>query len=294
MRSSTFIILSLIVHLLIVAAVALAPTRSIEPLGSEVEVSLGEPAETPGVETAQEVAPVPPATAPVPEPVKAAPVVKATPPAPKKQTVAKKAAPTPTKQATIVEKTDEPTEKIEEAAAPSQAATEELTPEIQNMDEVAKEEAAPVAPVAAIAAKDEDAKTEATSPEATAPGPETQDGGDLGKGGATQAAAVAYTDLKQAKGNTNPVYPLKARKEQRQGQVELVYRVTKDGKVADVQIAKSSGHADLDQAAVRAVSKFKFVPSQEGWAYHPVNFALKGDSAPLPSRLRTAGSEGAE
>jgi periplasmic protein TonB len=84
---------------------------------------------------------------------------------------------------------------------------------------------------------------------------------------------------------------LKARKEGRQGQVELVYRVTKDGRVTDVQIAKSSGHADLDQAAVRAISKFKFVAAQEGWAYHPVNFALKGDSAPLPSRLRTAGSE---
>lgn len=292
MRSSTFIVLSLIVHLLIVAAVALSPSRSIEPLANEVEVSLGEPAETPGVETAEEVAPTPPATAPV---------VKAQPPVAKKQPVAKKAAPAPTKQAAIVEKTDEPVAKIEEAAAPVAAkeeapaeAAEELTPEIQNMDEVAKEEAVQPAPVAAVAAKNEDANTEATSPEATAPGPETQDGGDLGKGGATQAAAVSYTDLKQAKGNANPVYPLRARKEQRQGQVELVYRVTSDGKVTDVQVAKSSGHADLDQAAVRAVSKYRFVASQEGWAYHPVNFTLKGDSAPLPSRLRTAGSEGAD
>jgi hypothetical protein len=69
MRSSTFIIVSLIIHILIVAAVALSPSRRIEPdSGAEVEVSMGEPAETPGVEEAQEVTNTAPATAPAPAP----------------------------------------------------------------------------------------------------------------------------------------------------------------------------------------------------------------------------------
>jgi TonB family protein len=109
----------------------------------------------------------------------------------------------------------------------------------------------------------------------------------LGKGGATQAGAVEYTDLKQTNGNKPPVYPMAARLEKRQGQVELLYRVTKDGHVTEVSVAQSSGSQDLDQEAVRAISKFHFVPGQEGWAKHPVVFSLKGETAALPSRLRS-------
>jgi TonB family protein len=109
---------------------------------------------------------------------------------------------------------------------------------------------------------------------------------NLAQGGASKAGAVSYLDLKQTAGNKAPQYPLQARKDGRQGQVELLYRVTKEGTVTDLQVTKSSGHKDLDQEAVRAVSQFKFVPGQEGWARHPVAFTLKGDTATLPSRLR--------
>jgi protein TonB len=88
-------------------------------------------------------------------------------------------------------------------------------------------------------------------------------------------------------GNKPPRYPLQARKEGREGEVDLLYRVTKEGGVADIQIVRSSGSQDLDQEAVRAIAKFRFVPGQEGWARHPVNFTLKGETAALPSRLRT-------
>ncbi len=277
MRSSTFIILSLIIHIIAVAAVALAPQRTIEPIGGQVEMSVGEPAETAGAVEA-------------PEQVTTSPA-----PAPKLKPVAKKA-PAP-KKAPVVAKQPEPVQEVakteEVAELPpkeevAQEKAEELTPEIQNMDEVAKQESS-------------DEATEAASPEAAPANPEPapeaaqatsaegEGTGDLGKGGATQSQAVAYTELKQDKGNKGPTYPLKARKEMRQGQVDLVYRVTKDGRVTDVQIAKSSGHEDLDQAALKSVSKFRFVPSQEGWAYHPVLFSLKGESTPLPGKLRTAG-----
>lgn len=139
--------------------------------------------------------------------------------------------------------------------------------------------AAPVAAAAAPAAA------------AVGKGDEHKEDGELAKGGATKAGAVSYLDLKQAPGNRSPLYPLAARKDKRQGQVELLYRVTKEGKVTDVQVAKSSGHKDLDGEAVRAISQFKFVPGQEGWARHPVSFALKGDSSELPGKLRSAGAQ---
>jgi protein TonB len=286
MRSSTFIILSLIIHVIAVAAVALAPQHTIEPSGGEIEVSTGtqeaapaekttEPAPAPKVEKAKPVEKLKPA---------ATPVVKKS--APKKAAVVAEKTP-------VVEQTEEPAElPAKEEVAQEPVKDEQLSPVVEDIKEDPQTAAAE-----APAAK-EDTKTEAAAVEANPPAPEpapTGAGeGDLGQGGATKEQAVSYTELKQDKGNKNPIYPLKARKENRQGEVDLVYRVTKDGRVTDVQIAKSSGHADLDKAAVNAVSKFKFIPSQEGWAYHPVIFALKGDSAPLPSKLRTAGSEGQE
>jgi protein TonB len=112
--------------------------------------------------------------------------------------------------------------------------------------------------------------------------------------GSTPAEAVNYLQLKQFSGNKPPEYPLSARKDQRQGEVGLLYRVTKEGRVAEIQVAKSSGHADLDAAAVKAVSKFKFVPGQEGWAKHPVIFKLAGVATTLPSKLRSGKSAATE
>lgn len=115
--------------------------------------------------------------------------------------------------------------------------------------------------------------------------------GDLGKGGATIAGAVSVSDLKQMPGNKGPAYPQQARLERRQGQMELVYRVTKEGAVSDLQITKSTGSKDLDEEALRAIAKFKFVPGQEGWARHPVVYSLKGEVTLVPSRLRKNGAQ---
>jgi protein TonB len=92
-------------------------------------------------------------------------------------------------------------------------------------------------------------------------------------------------------GNKGPAYPQQARLERRQGQLELVYRVTKEGTVSDLQITKSTGSSDLDEEALRAIAKFKFVPGQEGWAKHPVVYSLKGEVTYLPSRLRKNGTQ---
>lgn len=110
------------------------------------------------------------------------------------------------------------------------------------------------------------------------------------KAGSAKTSAISYLQLKQLPGNKGPVYPLNARLQKRQGQVELLYKVTKEGRVTDIQVAKSSGYKDLDDAAMKAIAKFRFQPGQEGWARHPVRFALKGSGETLPSRLRTVGA----
>ncbi len=107
-------------------------------------------------------------------------------------------------------------------------------------------------------------------------------------GGGNGGVGRSYLDLKQQPGNRPPQYPSEARLEKRQGQVQLAYYVTAEGTVRDVKILKSSGFADLDQQAASAVEKYKYVPGQEGWAEHPVNFTLKGPAEAAPSRLRTS------
>lgn len=291
MRSSFFVILSVLVHALCVAAVAISPSRVSAPEGHEIEVQMGKAADQPGLESAP--AGVTEAAAPVEPPMKLA----------KASTRKTRIVKAPMQKVTdiVKERTERPETQMTEL--PPKVAVEEvrddkLDPQI--------EESVPVAPVftpvketapAGVEASDEqtEAGTEEANAEDPAPvmgqGEDSKEDAELAHGGATKAGAVSYLDLKQAAGNKSPNYPMSARREARQGQVELVYRVTKEGTVSDLQIAKSSGHKDLDQEAARAVAQFKFVPGQEGWARHPVAFTLKGDSAQAPSKLRSAQAE---
>jgi TonB family protein len=115
-------------------------------------------------------------------------------------------------------------------------------------------------------------------------------GSDPAASGGTSSAngSRSYTDLRQQPGNRPPAYPSDARREQRQGTVDLVYYVTPEGSVRDVHLVKSSGSADLDQSAMTAVEKYRYYPGQEGWTEHPVNFVLKGPAQAAPTRLRTS------
>lgn len=56
-------------------------------------------------------------------------------------------------------------------------------------------------------------------------------------------------------------YPEEARKAGRQGEVRLAVTVGEDGAVAAVEVARSSGHADLDVAALAAVKQFRYRPA---------------------------------
>lgn len=312
MRSTIFLTLSLIVHAVCITALALSHFKGKEaPGGGAVEVTMGEGAkdDTTKLVEANEVKPVAaqPEIKPIEKSEEVKPLPKKEAPKPKKIVKAKKAAPVVATELPAKEKTEEP-EQLSPKLEDSDAVAVAATPEEQ------KEEAPKFIPVKEqVAAKpldEAEEKTEANSEDAQAEDPAPQPVKEekpadqpatsgktekaagtalaaLGQGGDSKAEAVNYLSLTQYSGNKAPEYPLAARKEQRQGQVDLLYRVTKEGRVTEVSIAKSSGHKDLDESAVKAIAKFKFVSGQEGWAKHAVIFKLAGATSTLPSKLRT-------
>jgi protein TonB len=87
---------------------------------------------------------------------------------------------------------------------------------------------------------------------------------------------AAYLD------NPAPVYPPLSRRLHETGQVLLHAHVNVEGHCDKVDIQQSSGFARLDQAALDAVRRWRFVPARQGeqtvaaWVLIPVNFALDG------------------
>lgn len=61
--------------------------------------------------------------------------------------------------------------------------------------------------------------------------------------------------------NPAPVYPEFARQQGWEGLVVIKARVSRDGKADEVVIAQSSGYKILDEAALKAVSKWRFQPA---------------------------------
>lgn len=78
-----------------------------------------------------------------------------------------------------------------------------------------------------------------------------------------------------------PRYPDSARRQGIDGTVLVKALVTEQGRVAEVAVERSAGHPDLDQAAVEAVSRWRFEPARRGrqplavWVLIPVQFSLR-------------------
>ncbi len=64
--------------------------------------------------------------------------------------------------------------------------------------------------------------------------------------------------------NTPPIYPKSARNSNVQGLVMLEVLVSKEGEAKRVEIEKSSGFSALDNAALSAVQRWRFVPARRG------------------------------
>ena len=104
-----------------------------------------------------------------------------------------------------------------------------------------------------------------------------------GAGGGGAASGEALSGLAHPLGGyqVKPNYPESARRAGVQGITLLKLRVLENGKVGEVQIEQSAGHADLDNAAVEAVKKWLFEPARMGktamavWVLLPVKFELE-------------------
>ena len=62
--------------------------------------------------------------------------------------------------------------------------------------------------------------------------------------------------------NPKPVYPERSRQLGEEGVATLSVRVGADGRALEVSVARGSGYRRLDQAAVDAVSRWRFVPAK--------------------------------
>ncbi|MCI0667730.1 MAG: energy transducer TonB [Methylococcaceae bacterium] len=81
--------------------------------------------------------------------------------------------------------------------------------------------------------------------------------------------------------NPKPVYPRAARSRHWEGLVMLRVYVTADGHAGEVSVQRSSGHEVLDESALSAVRRWRFVPARRGdlvqasWATVPIEFVLR-------------------
>ncbi len=82
--------------------------------------------------------------------------------------------------------------------------------------------------------------------------------------------------------NPAPGYPPLSRRLREEGQVILKVFVEKNGSPSEVNVHSSSGSERLDQAALEAVRRWKFVPARRGeeavaaWVLVPISFQLRG------------------
>ena len=80
--------------------------------------------------------------------------------------------------------------------------------------------------------------------------------------------------------NPGPAYPNMSRRLREVGTVQFRVRVSADGLPLEIALAKSSGYARLDEAALVALRKWKFQAAQRGgqaveaWVMVPVEFSL--------------------
>jgi TonB family protein len=66
--------------------------------------------------------------------------------------------------------------------------------------------------------------------------------------------------------NPKPVYPPEAIKEGNEGTVLLLVEVLPNGRVGEIEVAKSSGYEMLDQSALTTVKRWQFIPAKKGGA----------------------------
>jgi protein TonB len=80
--------------------------------------------------------------------------------------------------------------------------------------------------------------------------------------------------------NPAPAYPAASRRLGEQGRVLLDVYIQPDGRVGEIRVKQSSGYPRLDEAALDAVRRWRYVPARRGnepialWYVQPISFSL--------------------
>lgn len=80
--------------------------------------------------------------------------------------------------------------------------------------------------------------------------------------------------------NPAPAYPAMARRFGEEGRVLFDVYILADGRVGEIKLKRSSGSRLLDQAALEAVRRWRYVPAHRGsepipyWYVQPITFSL--------------------
>lgn len=80
--------------------------------------------------------------------------------------------------------------------------------------------------------------------------------------------------------NPAPAYPTISRRLGEEGLVLLDVHIQPDGSVSEIRLKRSSGFARLDDSAIEAVRRWRYVPARRGneaipfWYVQPIRFAL--------------------
>lgn len=89
----------------------------------------------------------------------------------------------------------------------------------------------------------------------------------LSEGGTAPQKAEVFTEANYQANygfNPKPIYPNIARRQHWEGRVMLRVQVSAEGSSDSVRVQHSSGHEELDEAAVEAVRKWRFIPAKRG------------------------------
>lgn len=79
----------------------------------------------------------------------------------------------------------------------------------------------------------------------------------------------------------HPIYPKSARRQNREGTVQLKVYILENGEIGRIELFESSGSSDLDEAAIDAVKKWRFNPASKNGtpmrhaAVIPIHFTLE-------------------
>jgi len=93
-------------------------------------------------------------------------------------------------------------------------------------------------------------------------------------------AVVAPSSTASYLNNPPPVYPAVSRRLNEQGLVVLRMLIGTDGLPQTGEVKQSSGFERLDQAAIKTVARWRFVPGTKNgvpeamWHLQPINFVL--------------------